>query len=132
MEASKKELEQAWVTINDLRDNEQTLTGEIETLRGSIVEMEDKLRDKEMLSSQPKEDVGDLIEEKASLMHKLSESTEAVLELRKELGRIPAALKPFIRMLNGFLLLTYPLEVVIRTRIPSIYCCWLHHAFIMV
>lgn len=85
MEANKRELEQAWITINELRDSEQDLKDQLEKMKDEVGELNDQLRDTEAMQGQPQEDVSDLIEEKASLTHRLQETTEEVLELRKQL-----------------------------------------------
>jgi chromosome segregation ATPase len=89
MELNNKELEQAWETINEYRDQEKNLKDEITTLQEDISDLNDRIREA-AAAPEDQEDITDLLDEKAALQGKLDEATDEVMELRGQVDAVRA------------------------------------------
>eukprot|EP00038_Savillea_parva_P020791 m.32496 g.32496 ORF g.32496 m.32496 type:complete len:873 (+) comp4895_c0_seq1:37-2655(+) len=89
MELNNKELEQAWETINEYRDQEKELKDQVSSLQDDVAELQEKIREAETVNDD-QEDITDLMDEKAALQGKLDEATDEVLELRSEVDAVRA------------------------------------------
>jgi len=88
MESNRKELEQAWQTINEYRSSELSLKENIDTLKEEIAEMGEQLKEGASSSRPQGEDVNDLIDEKKALQLELDDTTEEVMGMRLKLDAV--------------------------------------------